>query len=77
LKFKRKAIRVDTGGILEAAMGYECHPGTSQGIIARKRLEERLSKREIHVQMRMATCTELERARRKARKANPFRIWNS
>jgi len=65
-KFKRKAIRVDTRRILEAAMGYECHPETGQGIIARKRLEERLLKREIHIQVRRATCT--ERTRRKTRK---------
>jgi hypothetical protein len=68
-KFKRKAIRVDTRRILEAAMGYECHPETGQGIIARKRLEERLLKREIHIQVRRATCTErTRRTRRKTRK---------
>ena len=39
-------------------MGYGCHPETSQGIIARKRLGERLLKREIYVQMRRAICTE-------------------
>jgi hypothetical protein len=42
-KFKRKAIRVDTGRILEAAIGYECHPETGQGIIARKRVTRRAS----------------------------------
>ena len=39
-------------------MGYGCHPETSQGIIARKRLGERLLKGEIYVQMRRAICTE-------------------
>jgi hypothetical protein len=44
-KFKRKAIRVDTSRILEAAIGYECHPETGQGIIniARKRVSRRAS----------------------------------
>lgn len=47
-------------------MGYGCHPETSQGIIARKRLGERLLKREIYDQVRRAICT--ERTRRKTPK---------
>jgi len=47
-------------------MGYGCHPETSQGIIARKRLGERLLKREMYVQVRRAICT--ERTRRKTPK---------
>lgn len=64
-KFKRKAKRVDTSRILEAAIGYECHPETDQGIInasllASESLEERLLKREIDIQVRSlrATCAE-------------------
>jgi hypothetical protein len=50
--FNIKATGVDTSRILETEMGYECHSETDQGMIARERLEERLPKRKIHVQVR-------------------------
>ena len=51
-KFKRKASGVDKNRILETEMGYECHPETDQSTIPRKRLEERLPKRKINIQVR-------------------------
>ena len=64
-KFKRNATGVDKNRILEAEMGYECHPETDQSTIARERLEERWLNRKIHIQVRGTTCTECRRKTRK------------